>query len=89
MVKMKRTVLALLEVDDNINNGQVVDTAFMEINLNCHKHGVDCLDALATDEDSDDQRERYLHYLIKWIYANSDDPNTSPISYEEFLKNER
>lgn len=62
---MKRTVLALLEVDDRRNNGQIVDTAVDEINLNCRKRGVECVDALATDEDSDD-------------------PNTSPMSREEF-----
>ena len=57
---MYRNILAVVNVDDEVNNGQVIDTLEQKMDGDINVH----LDnAVILDEDSDSAHERYLRYL--------------------------
>lgn len=65
---MYRNILAVIDVDDTINDGQVIDTLEQKMDGDINVH----LDsAVILDEDSDSMHERYLRYLQDWIIDHS------------------
>lgn len=84
---MYRNILAVIDVDDTINDGQVIDTLEQKMDGDINVH----LDsAVILDEDSDSAHERYLRYLQDWIIDHYDDyfEGCSPASFEEWRDNE-
>ena len=60
---MKRTVMAIIEVEDSVNNGQVLDTFEKSLDQsNCNIENT-----IVLDKDSDSTHESYLNYLMSWI----------------------
>lgn len=84
---MYRNILAVIDVDDTINDGQVIDTLEQKMDGDINVH----LDsAVILDEDSDSMHERYLRYLQDWIIDHYDDcfEGSSPACFEEWKDNE-
>lgn len=84
---MYRNVLAAVNVDDEINDGQVIDTLEQKMDGDINVH----LDnAVILDDDSDSAHERYLRYLQDWIFDHTDPlfEGCSPASFEEWKNNE-
>lgn len=84
---MYRNILAIIDVDDEVNDGQVIDTLEQKMDGDINVH----LDsAVILDEDSDSAHERYLRYLQDWIIDHYDDcfEGCSPASFEEWRDNE-
>lgn len=84
---MYRNILAVIDVDDEVNDGQVIDTLEQKMDGDINVH----LDsAVILDEDSDSAHERYLRYLQDWIIDHYDDyfEGCSPASFEEWKDNE-
>ena len=83
---MKRTVMAIIEVEDSVNNGQVLDTFEKSLDQsNCNIEN-----AIVLDKDSDSTHERYLNYLMRWIADHYDEAfkGCSPACFDEWLDNE-
>lgn len=83
---MKRTVMAIIEVEDNVNDGQVLDT--FEKSLDQNNCNIE--NAIILDKDSDSVHERYLNYLMSWIADHHEDEfkGCSPACFDEWLDNE-
>ena len=84
---MYRNILAVIDVDDTINDGQVIDTLEQKMDGDINVH----LDnAVILDEDSDSAHERYLRYLQDWIIDHCDDyfEGCSPACFDEWKDNE-
>ena len=83
---MKRTVMAIIEVEDSVNNGQVLDTFEKSLDQsNCNIEN-----AIVLDKDSDSTHERYLNYLMSWIADHHEETfkGCSPACFDEWLDNE-
>lgn len=79
---MKRTVMAIIEVEDNVNDNQVLNTFEKSLNQsNCNIES-----AMALDKDSDSAHERYLNYLMNWIADHHEEEfeGCSPAGFDEF-----
>lgn len=85
---MKRTVMAIVEVEDSVNNGQVLDT--LENKFVIDRNICSLRDAVILDEDGEYEHERYLNYLMHWIVDHHDDEfaGQSPAGFDEWLENE-
>ena len=85
---MKRTVMAIVEVEDSVNNGQVLDT--LENKFVTDRNICNLRDAVVLDEDGEYEHERYLNYLMHWIVDHHDDEfeGQSPAGFDEWLENE-
>lgn len=85
---MKRTVMAIVEVEDSVNNGQVLDT--LENKFAIDRNICSLRDAVILDEDGEYERERYLNYLMHWIVDHHDDEfeGQSPAGFDEWLETE-
>lgn len=85
---MKRTVMAIVEVEDSVNNGQVLDT--LENKFIIDRNVCSLRDAVVLDEDGEYEHERYLNYLMNWIVDHHDDEfaGQSPAEFDEWLENE-
>lgn len=85
---MKRTVMAIVEVEDSVNNGQVLDTLENKFFIDRNVCGL--RDAVVLDEDGEYEHERYLNYLMNWIVDHHDDEfaGQSPAGFDEWLENE-
>lgn len=85
---MKRTVMAIVEVEDSVNNGQVLDT--LENKFIIDRNVCSLRDAVVLDEDGEYEHERYLNYLMNWIVDHHDDEfaGQSPAGFDEWLENE-
>ena len=83
---MKRTVMAIIEVEDSVNNGQVLDT--FEKSLDQNNCNIE--NAIILDKDSDSVHKRYLNYLMSWIADHHEDEfkGCSPACFDEWLDNE-
>ena len=84
---MYRNILAVVNVDDTINDGQVIDTLEQKMDGDINVH----LDnAVILDEDSDSAHERYLRYLQDWIFDHTDPlfEGCSPAGFDEWRDNE-
>lgn len=79
---MKRTVMAIIKVEDNVNDGQVLNT-FEE---SLKQHDCEIENAMVLDKDSDSSHERYLNYLMNWISDHHDEEfeGCSPAGFDEF-----
>ena len=83
---MKRTVMAIIEVEDSVNNGQVLDTFEKSLDQsNCNIEN-----AIILDKDSDSVHKRYLNYLMSWIADHHEDEfkGCSPACFDEWFDNE-
>ena len=80
---MKRTVFAKISVNDEINNGQVLDTLEKQALEMAH---CDLEEAICAKTDSDSRHERYINYLINWAIEHNDETfeGCSPASFDEF-----
>ncbi len=85
---MKRTIMAIIEVEDSVNDGQVLDT--LENKFIIDKNICSLRDAVILDEDGEYEHERYLNYLMQWIVDHHDDEfeGQSPAGFDEWLENE-
>ena len=85
---MKRTVMAIVEVEDSVNNGQVLDT--LENKFVTDRNICNLRDAVVLDEDGEYEHERYLNYLMHWIVDHHDDEfeGQSPAGFDEWLETE-
>lgn len=85
---MKRTVMAIVEVEDSVNDGQVLDT--LENKFVTDRNICSLRDAVVLDEDGEYEHERYLNYLMHWIVDHHDDEfaGQSPAGFDEWLENE-
>ena len=84
---MYRNILAVIDVDDEVNSGQVIDTLEQKMDGDINVH----LDsAVILDEDSDSAHERYLRYLQDWIFNHTDPlfEGCSPAGFDEWKDNE-
>ena len=78
--------MAIIEVEDSVNNGQVLDTFEKSLDQsNCNIEN-----AIVLDKDSDSTHERYLNYLMSWIADHYDEAfkGCSPACLDEWLDNE-
>lgn len=84
---MKRTVFAKFEVEDNVNNGFVVNTLEKQALEMAH---CDLEEAVCAESDSDSKHERYINYLINWAINHNDEAyeGCSPAGFDEWLDNE-
>ena len=84
---MKRTVFAKFEVEDNVNNGFVVNTLEKQALEMAH---CDLEEAVCAESDSDSKHERYITYLINWAIDHNDEAyeGCSPAGFDEWLENE-
>ena len=84
---MKRTVFAKISVNDEINNGQVLDTLKKQALEMAH---CDLEEAICAESDSDSRHERYINYLINWAIEHNDEAfkGCSPACFDEWLDNE-
>ena len=83
---MKRTVMAIIEVEDSVNNGQVLDTFEKSLDQsNCNIENT-----IVLDKDSDSTHERYLNYLMSWIADHHEEAfeGCSPVCFDEWFDNE-
>lgn len=79
---MKRTVMAIIEVEDNVNDNQVLDTFEKSLDQsNCN-----IKNAMVLDKDSDSTHERYLNYLMSWIADHHEEEfkGCSPAGFDEY-----
>lgn len=85
---MKRTVMAIIEVEDSVNNGQVLDT--LENKFIIDKNICSLRDAIILDEGGEYKHERYLNYLMQWIVDHHDDKfaGCSPAGFDEWWLND-
>lgn len=85
---MKRTVMAVIEVEDSVNDGQVLDT--LENKFVTDRNICSLRNAVILDEDGEYEHERYLNYLMHWIVDHHDDEfeGQSPAGFDEWLDNE-
>lgn len=73
---MKRDCLALIEMDEkDINKGVINSLKYK---------GIDCWYAFVTDGNTDHSRKAYMTYLIKFVFTDCDEKDTSPMTYEQF-----
>lgn len=79
---MKRTIMAIVEVEDNVNDNQVLDT--FEKSLDQNNCNIE--NAMVLDKDSDSAHERYLNYLMNWIADHHEEEfkGCSPSGFDEF-----
>ena len=84
---MKRTVMAIVEVEDNVNNGFVVNTLEKQALEMAH---CDLEEAVCAESDSDSKHERYINYLINWAIDHNDEvyEGCSPAGFDEWLETE-
>ena len=84
---MKRTVFAKISVNDEVNNGQVIDTLEKQVLEMAH---CDLEEAVCAEVDSDSRHERYINYLMNWAIEHNDEAyeGCSPASFDEFEDNE-
>lgn len=84
---MKRTVFAKISVNDEVNNGQVLDTLEKQALEMAH---CDLEEAVCAEADSDSRHERYINYLMNWAIEHNDETyeGCSPASFDEFEDNE-
>lgn len=80
---MKRTVFAKISVNDEVNNGQVIDTLEKQALEMAH---CDLEEAICAEEDSDSRHERYINYLMNWAIDHNDEKfeGCSPVGFDEF-----
>ena len=80
---MKRTVFAKISVNDEVNNGQVLDTLEKQALEMAY---CDLEEAVCAEPDSDSKHERYINYLMNWVIEHNDEAyeGCSPTSFDEF-----
>ena len=80
---MKRTVFAKISVNDEINNGQVLDTLEKQALEMAY---CDLEEAVCAEADSDSKHERYINYLMNWAIEHNDEAyeGCSPANFDEF-----
>lgn len=84
---MKRTVFAKFEVEDEVNNGFVVNTLEKQ---SLEMAGCNLEEAVCAESNSDSKHERYINYLISWAIDHNDEAyeGCSPVDFNEYLDNE-
>lgn len=106
-MKMKepRTIFAAILVDDDAAKEEDLGTIdyFVRESGWMEESGIRVGDCVLADADSDDQWERYIRYLLEWVFANSEakegwvysaipckkNPGRSPMRFEEFCESEK
>lgn len=80
---MKREVFAKILVDDEVNNGFVINTLEKQALEMAH---CELDEAVCAESDSDSRHERYINYLINWAIEHNDETyeGCSPASFDEF-----
>ena len=80
---MKRTIFAKISVNDEVNNGQVIDTLEKQALKMAH---CDLKEAVCAEADSDSRHERYINYLMNWAIDHNNEifEGCSPAGFDEF-----
>ena len=84
---MKRTILAYLEIDDDLAFEKIDDgpIAYLEKESDwLAQSGIFITDAAIVDADAAAPKEAYLVYLARFAFDHLSDGNISPMSYEKW-----
>lgn len=84
---MKRTILAYLEIDDDLAFERIDDgpIAYLEKESGwLAQSGIFITGAAIADADTADPKEAYLVYLARFAFDHLGDENISPMSYEKW-----
>lgn len=84
---MKRTILAYLEIDDDLAFERIDDgpIAYLEKESGwLAQSGIFITDAAIADADAADPKEAYLVYLARFAFDHLGDGNISPLPYEQW-----
>ena len=84
---MKRTILAYLEIDDDLAFEKIDDgpIAYLEKESGwLAQSGIFITDAAIADADAADPKEAYLVYLARFAFEHLGDGDISPMSYEKW-----
>lgn len=84
---MKRTILAYLEIDDDLAFEKIDDgpIAYLEKESGwLAQSGIFITDAAIADADAADPKEAYLVYLARFAFDHLNDGDISPMSYEKW-----
>ena len=85
--EMKRTILAYLEIDDDLDFEKIDDgpIAYLEKESGwLAQSGIFITDAAIVDVDAADPKEAYLVYLARFAFDHLSDGNICPMSYEKW-----
>ena len=84
---MKRTILAYLEIDDDLAFEKIDDgpIAYLEKESGwLAQSGIFITDAAIADADAADPKEAYLVYLARFAFEHLGDGNIYPLPYEQW-----
>lgn len=84
---MKRTILAYLEIDDDLAFEKIDDGPIAYLGRESGwlaQSGIFITDAAIVDADAADPKEAYLVYLARFAFDHLGDENISPMSYEKW-----
>ena len=89
---MEREIFVKMAVRDELaikNNLGTLDYAEQKLR-SLLKDGIWYTDMIMAESDSDSPHERYLNYLLEWIFSHHDEEyqGCSPAGYDEWLNNE-
>lgn len=90
---MKRNVVALIAVDEDVVSERNVDgpIEFLEKEIDRHIDGGEVIDSFIADDDEDDEQAAYLNYLAEWIFDHRGEEykGMSPAGYNEWVSTEK
>ena len=84
---MKRTILAYLEIDDDLAFEKIDDgpIAYLEKESGwLAQSGIFITDTAIVDADAADPKEVYLVYLARFAFEHLSDEDISPLPYEQW-----
>ena len=84
---MKRTILAYLEIDDDLAFEKIDDgpIAYLEKESGwLAQSGIFITDAAIADANAADPKEAYLVYLARFAFEHLGDGNIYPLPYEQW-----
>ena len=84
---MKRTILAYLEIDDDLAFEKIDDGPIVYLEKESGwlaQSGIFITDAAIADADAADPKEAYLVYLARFAFEHLGDGDISPMSYKQW-----
>lgn len=90
---MKRKIMAIIEVDDEIAFEEINDgpVAYLEREFGLlGESGIFLRDCFIADDDETEEWQAYLNYLVEWAFHHQGEEfaGMAPVCYQEFLDNE-
>lgn len=86
---MKRKVMAIINVDDDIAFEEIDDgvISYLEQEFGwLEQSGISLRECFISDDDEDDRWQAYINYLVEWAFDHQGDEFAamSPSCYDEF-----